>query len=311
MRSIRQGIGAMTELFKFSLSVITRKLRKVRIQRRRCMDDKLHLDLAEVFLNSVIRFTSNHAMKVKGEITCMEVVVLIDNEATHNFISTQVVNHLGVKLVDTGYYGVMMSTKKVERGQGICRVVLTIHGIQVREDFLPLELGSTNVILGMKWLQTLRETKDNWGALMMKLMVDGRKMVIRGDVGLSKAMVSLKTMVRSLQEMGEDYLVGLHKLDMIKMEEGGDVSLSVQPLIQQFGKNFQPHQGWPPPQKHEYISTLRIRWIFGRGVLLDRSRWDRLAGETTPLFASCGDRASRKLCGSQIGKFFRGIKREI
>ncbi|PKU68497.1 hypothetical protein MA16_Dca020034 [Dendrobium catenatum] len=164
-----------------------------------------------------------------------------------------------------------MGTGKVEKGLGIYKgVLLTIQGIQVREDFLPLELGRTYVILGMKWLQTLGETKDNWGALTMELMVDGRKAVIRGDAGLSKAMKSLKTMVKDIQEMGEDYLVGLHKLDVIRMEEEGNISLSVQPSSQQFDKNFQPHQGWPPRREHEYISTLRIRWIFGREVLLDR-----------------------------------------
>ncbi|KAI0496574.1 hypothetical protein KFK09_022894 [Dendrobium nobile] len=205
-------------------------------------EEKLHLDVAEVSLNSVVGFTPSHTMKVKGEIADHEVVVLIDSGATHNFISTQGVNQLGVKLVDTECYGVMMGTGKVEKGQGICKgVVLTIQGIQVREDFLPLELGSTDVILGMKWLQTLGETKDNWGALTMELMVDGRKVVIRRDAGLSKAMKLFKTMVRDIQEVGKDYLVGLHKLDVIRMEEEGNVSLSVQPLNQQSGKDFQPH----------------------------------------------------------------------
>lgn len=46
----------------------------------------------------------------------------------------------------------------------VCRrLVLKIQGILVREDFLSLELGSTNIILGMRWLQTLRDTKVNWG----------------------------------------------------------------------------------------------------------------------------------------------------
>ncbi|KAI0494983.1 hypothetical protein KFK09_025129 [Dendrobium nobile] len=79
----------------------------------------------------------------------------------------------------------------------------------------------------MKWSQTLGEIKDIWGALTMKLIVEGRKVVIRGDAWLSKAMVALKTIVRSLQEVREDYLVGLHKLDVTRMERG-DVSRSVQ-----------------------------------------------------------------------------------
>ncbi|KAI0523140.1 hypothetical protein KFK09_005530 [Dendrobium nobile] len=285
-------------------------------------EEKLHLDVAEVSLNSVVGFTPSHTMKVKGEIADLEVVVLIDSGATHNFISTQVVNQLGVKLVDTGCYGVMMGTGKVEKGQGICKgVVLTIQGIQVTEDFLPLELGSTDIILGMKWLQTLGETKDNWGALTMELMVDGRRVVIRGDAGLSKAITSLKAMVRDTQEMGKDYVVGLHRVEAISLEEGEDVSRSLQPLVPQYSKDFQSPQGWPPPPEHEHISTLRTRWIFGRGVLLDRSSGPVQPVQAGPVHGRIsrnrrfvrlgGGRAHRTPCGSRIGSFFGEIKRGI
>ncbi|PKU85826.1 hypothetical protein MA16_Dca012482 [Dendrobium catenatum] len=97
------------------------------------MEDKLHLDVIEISLNSMVGFPQNHTMKVKGKIADMEVVVFIDSGATHNFISNQVVDQLGVTMVDTRYNVVMMSTWKEEMGQGICRgVVLTIQGVQVR-----------------------------------------------------------------------------------------------------------------------------------------------------------------------------------
>ncbi|KAI0488683.1 hypothetical protein KFK09_028522 [Dendrobium nobile] len=80
------------------------------------MEEKLYLDLVEVSLNSVVGFTKNHTIKVKGEIEDKEEVVLIDSGVTYNFISTLVVDQLGVRLVDTGCYRVMMSTGKVEKG---------------------------------------------------------------------------------------------------------------------------------------------------------------------------------------------------
>ncbi|KAI0519064.1 hypothetical protein KFK09_006504 [Dendrobium nobile] len=221
-------------------------------------EEKMHLDVAEVSLNSVVGFTPSHTMKVKREIADHGVMVLIDSGATHNFISTQIVELMGMKLVDTGGYGVMMGTGKAEMGRGICKgVVLKIQGIQVKEDFLPLELGSTDVILGMKWLQTLGETKINWGTLRIKLRKGGRKMVIQGDAGLTKAGFSLKSLIKTIQEEGEGYLVELHSLEGMNGEEGGDIPLSVQPLIQEFEEVFQPPLGLPPPREQEHAITLR------------------------------------------------------
>ena len=49
-----------------------------------------------------------------------------------------------------------MGTGVVIKGEGICKgVIHTIQNIEIVEDFLPLELGSADIILGMQWLETL------------------------------------------------------------------------------------------------------------------------------------------------------------
>lgn len=46
-----------------------------------------------------------------------------------------------------------MGTEKMKNRRGVCRGLrLTLQGVDMREDFLPLELGSTDLILGMKLL---------------------------------------------------------------------------------------------------------------------------------------------------------------
>ncbi|PKU62676.1 RNA-directed DNA polymerase [Dendrobium catenatum] len=109
----------------------------------------------------------------------------------------------------------------------------------------------------MKWLQTLGETKINWGTLRMELVKGGRKTVIQGDSGLTKAGVSLKSLIKTIQEEGEGYLVELHSLEGASREEGGDIPLSVQPLIQEFEEVFQPPLGFPPPREQEHAIILR------------------------------------------------------
>ncbi|GJY45837.1 putative mitochondrial protein [Tanacetum coccineum] len=118
--------------------------------------DHAHLDMVEVSLNSVMGFTPNRTMKLRGKIGDREVAVLIDCGATHNFISSKIVEELGLAVSDSGTYNVTLGNGETTRSKGICKgLVVVFPEIQVFEDFLPLELGSTDAILGIKWLQTL------------------------------------------------------------------------------------------------------------------------------------------------------------
>lgn len=90
-------------------------------------------------------------MKVKGRIAQREVVVLIDSGASHNFISTDMVMELALPKVGTTGYGVLMGTCLTVKREGMCKgVVLSVQNIEIMEDFLPLELGSADVILGIE-----------------------------------------------------------------------------------------------------------------------------------------------------------------
>ena len=56
-----------------------------------------------------------------------------------------------------------MGIRVAVKGEGICKgVILTLQNIEVIEDFLPLELGSANVILGMQCLESLGGMQVNW-----------------------------------------------------------------------------------------------------------------------------------------------------
>lgn len=75
---------------------------------------------------------------------------MLDYGATHNFISQRLVEELKIKQSETYNYGVIMGSGAAVKGKGICcGVVLELTGITVVEDFLPIELGDLDVILGM------------------------------------------------------------------------------------------------------------------------------------------------------------------
>ncbi|XP_022897563.1 uncharacterized protein LOC111411244 [Olea europaea var. sylvestris] len=178
-------------------------------------------ELVELPMNSVVGLTSSHTMKIKGKCLKEEVLVLIDCGVIHNFISADLVRKLGLPRTETMVYGVIMGTGLTVQGAGVCKgVQLSLQNIEVVEDFLPLDLGSFDVILGMKWLSTLGQTKIYWRILTMKFQIGGTTMTLKGDSSLCKTLVTLKAMMRAFKREGEGVLLELGCLEV----EGGKLT---------------------------------------------------------------------------------------
>lgn len=62
---------------------------------------------------------------------------------------------------------------KSENNMVMSWLILTLQNIEVVEDFLPLELGSADVILGMQWLELLGGMQVNSKNLTMRFKVVG------------------------------------------------------------------------------------------------------------------------------------------
>lgn len=74
---------------------------------------------------------------------------------------------------------------------------MQLQNVTVKEDFLPLELGSFNVILGTQWLRKLGEMQVKWQNLTMTFTVS--RITLRDDPSLSRAYVSIKLMMKAIK----------------------------------------------------------------------------------------------------------------
>ena len=107
---------------------------------------------------------------------------------------------LALPLEGTSGYGVFMGMGVAVKGEGVCRgIVLTLQNIEIVEDFLPLESRSADIILGMKWLESLGGMQVNWKNLTMRFQVGGISMILKGDPNLSTPLVSLKTLWKAIR----------------------------------------------------------------------------------------------------------------
>lgn len=143
-----------------------------------------------VSLNSFVGIDNPKKMKLRGIISGHSVVVMINPGATHIFVSNKTMKKLGLVVEATGEFDVTLGTGKEILGQGVCKkVTVKLEGLIISEDFFPLELKNSDLIMGTQWLEKLETVTTNW-----KIQeIDGewesdieRRSLIGQDVGITK-----------------------------------------------------------------------------------------------------------------------------
>ncbi|KAL4025181.1 hypothetical protein IC575_013559 [Cucumis melo] len=144
-----------------------------------------------------------------------------------------------------------------------------MSGWKIVEDFLPLELGGVDVILGMQWLYSLGVTTVDWKNLSMTFIADGKEVKIKGDPSLTKTRISLKKLIKNWEDKDTGYLIECRSLQ-VKSLEGNEYSLfsteavsnalsdgPISSVIKQFPDVFEWPEKLPPRRGIEHHIHLK------------------------------------------------------
>ncbi|KFK44390.1 hypothetical protein AALP_AA1G251300 [Arabis alpina] len=184
--------------------------------------------VAALSLHSMVGISSPQTIKLRGTIGTTEVMVLIDSGATHNFIAARL---------------------------GVCKdVELCFQGYSVVTEFLPLELGSADVILGIQWLASVGDMHCNWKQQRLSFEVDNREVCLQGDPSVCCAMVSMKGLWKALQHQGEGFIVEYGGLQSSGEPDQPPSVLSS--ILTDFHQVFAEPQGLPPSRGREHAIVL-------------------------------------------------------
>ncbi|TXG64840.1 hypothetical protein EZV62_011834 [Acer yangbiense] len=114
----------------------------------------------DVSLHSLMGLTSSSTMKLTCQLGSRNVVVLVDSGTSYSFISTKVVDELGL----------------------LCE-----------------ETDSVDVVLGITWLRTLGVVQADWSAFTMRFKVGDSWVCLAGDPSLCHSPVTFKALAHSFQ----------------------------------------------------------------------------------------------------------------
>ena len=162
----------------------------------------------KISLNSFVGLTSNKSFKVEGSIGERSVLILVDNGASGNFLTTQLAKELNLEVQQLPIFTIEVGNGQKERGNGVCcDVRLQVQGVHIIQNFFLMELGGTEVILGMDWLSSLGKIEADFQEMSLKWRKEGKQYEIWGDPALCHTQTSWKAAMKALKEEGEGYLL--------------------------------------------------------------------------------------------------------
>lgn len=143
-----------------------------------------------------IAHENHQTMKFQGIIKGVEVLILVDSGASHNFISQKLVHHMDWPIEQTQQMKVKLGNGVQIEAQGRCKELeMYIGSHKLRPNLQLFELGGIDVVLGMEWLKTLGDTIINWKQHTLSFWEEGRWVTLSNKEGCKNPMIALQSIV--------------------------------------------------------------------------------------------------------------------
>jgi hypothetical protein len=120
-------------------------------------------------------------MKVEGKVQNINLLVLIDSGASHNFISPKVTTALGLTITPTTARSIKLGDGHKVNTDGVCKDInMKLGEVDITFDALVLDLGGMDMVLGVAWLSTLGRVIMDWKAMTMQFSHKGHMVKLQG-----------------------------------------------------------------------------------------------------------------------------------
>ncbi|XP_023633382.1 uncharacterized protein LOC111829008 [Capsella rubella] len=215
--------------------------------------------MEQLSLCSMVGIKAAKSLRLRGKIQEAQVVVLIDSGATCNFISKNFALKNKLKVTDTNKFGVCVGNGEIIYSKGKCNgVVLAVQGVEIVDEFLLFDLGTTDVVLGYSWLATLGDTKVNWKLQTLGFKLLDEWVTLVGDPSLIREQVSLKSL--QLRMKGVELVCLLELTTLFEgevAEKSTPDSVLLSKLLRGYQDVFQMPKELLPTRNREHSITLK------------------------------------------------------
>jgi hypothetical protein len=182
-------------------------------------------------------------MKIGGKIGSVDIVVLIDSGASHNFISPKLATALGLTVKPEVGRRIKLGDGHKIMSKGVCEgLSLWLGGLKVVVDALVLDLGGLDVVLGVSWLCTLGKMLMDWQTLTMQFWQKGQSVTLQGQGQNKEKHGYLNSFLENRLNDREWWFKSLHQ----QTDDEVSVHEELKPLLKKFAEVFQDTIKLPP-----------------------------------------------------------------
>ena len=118
--------------------------------------------MPKISFHAIARTNHPQTIRVLSKLRNKNIIMLIDDNSTHNFIDQAIVTNYGIQMIRDKKFQVMVANKEKIECVGQCQALtITIQGHSIIIDYYVLPVMACQLILRVQWLETLRPIKTD------------------------------------------------------------------------------------------------------------------------------------------------------
>lgn len=154
----------------------------------------------QISLNALSSMPTPENFRLYCTIARHQVIILIDEGSTHNFIQTRLASFLHLPQVSTPVMRVMIGNDSTIDCDAKCTTIpIIIQGCTFNVDLFQLPIGNADIVLGVQLLKTLGPVTTEYSTLTMSFSLQDQLTSLRADVPILPCLASAQQLKRLAQ----------------------------------------------------------------------------------------------------------------
>jgi hypothetical protein len=212
----------------------------------------------QISLHALMGHTIPQTLKMLGQIQNHHLHVLIDSGSTHNFIQDRVAKSLGLTLVPTQSFQVLVGNgEELNCCHMAQNTPLYIDSHLFLVDLFVLPLSGAEIVLGVQWLKTLGPSLTDYDHLTLSFCREGKIIQLMGQPKPTPTEASLHQFKRLFSTNSIDTFFQLHQLPSPhEIDPAQTHPPEITQLLHRFSHIFTEPTSPPPPRPTDHQIPL-------------------------------------------------------